>query len=152
MSERRVVITGIGIVSPLAWGREATWERLIAGKSGAGAIDKFDASDLPCKIAFQVPYVSGRGGGAGDAHAFDPDKVMSSKEQRRTDEFVVYAVAAADEALADANWKPETDEDQERTGVMIGSGIGGLETIYETSIILHEQGPRKVSPFFIPAS
>ena len=152
MSKRRVVITGIGIVSPLAMGREATWERLIAGKSGAGPIDKFDASDLPCKIACQVPYASGRGGGAGDPHAFDPDKVMSAKEQRRTDEFVVYAVAAADEALADANWKPETDEDQERTGVLIGSGIGGLETIYETSIILHEQGPRKVSPFFIPAS
>ena len=152
MSERRVVITGIGIVSPLAMGREATWERLIAGKSGAGPIDNFDASDLPCKIAFQVPYTSGRGGGAGDPHAFDPEKYMSAKEQRRTDEFVVYAMAAAEEALEDANWKPETDEDQERTGVLIGSGIGGLETIYETSIILHEQGPRKVSPFFIPAS
>jgi 3-oxoacyl-[acyl-carrier-protein] synthase II len=152
MSERRVVITGIGIVSPLAMGREATWERLIAGKSGAGPIDNFDASDLPCKIAFQVPYVSGRGGGAGDAHAFDPEKYMSAKEQRRTDEFVVYAMAAAEEALEDASWKPETEEDQERTGVLIGSGIGGLETIYETSIILHEQGPRKVSPFFIPAS
>jgi len=152
MSERRVVITGIGIVSPLAMGREATWERLIAGKSGAGPIDNFDASDLPCKIAFQVPYTSGRGGGAGDAHAFDPEKYMSAKEQRRTDEFVVYAMAAADEALEDASWKPETEEDQERTGVLIGSGIGGLETIYETSIILHEQGPRKVSPFFIPAS
>ena len=152
MSERRVVITGIGMVSPLAMGREATWERLLAGKSGAGPIDNFDASDLPCKIAFQVPYVSGRGGGAGDAHAFDPEKYMSAKEQRRTDEFVVYAMAAAEEALEDAGWRPETDEDQERTGVMIGSGIGGLETIYETSIILHEQGPRKVSPFFIPAS
>ena len=152
MSKRRVVITGIGIVSPLAMGREATWERLIAGKSGAGPIDMFDASDLPCKIAFQVPYTSGRGGGAGDPHAFDPDRFVTAKEQRRTDEFVVYAIAAADEALADANWKPESDEDQERTGVLIGSGIGGLETIYETSIILHEQGPRKVSPFFIPAS
>ncbi|MFN3911041.1 beta-ketoacyl-ACP synthase II [Hyphomonas sp.] len=152
MSERRVVITGIGIVSPLANGREATWERLIAGKSGAGPIDKFDASDLPCKIAFQVPYVSGRGGGAGDPHAFDPDKVMSSKEQRRTDEFVVYAVAAADEAIADAALPLETEAQKERAGVLIGSGIGGLETIYETAIILHEQGPRKVSPFFIPAS
>ena len=137
MSKRRVVITGIGIVSPLAMGREATWERLIAGKSGAGPIDRFDASDLPCKIAFQVPYTSGRGGGAGDPHAFDPDRFVTAKEQRRTDEFVVYAIAAADEALADANWKPESDEDQERTGVLIGSGIGGLETIYETSIILH---------------
>ncbi|MBK8199098.1 MAG: beta-ketoacyl-ACP synthase II [Acidobacteria bacterium] len=152
MSERRVVITGIGIVSPLANGREATWERLIAGKSGAGPIDNFDASDLPCKIAFQVPYASGRGGGAGDEHAFDPDKVLSSKEQRRTDEFVVYAIAAADEAIADAALPLETDEQKERAGVLIGSGIGGLETIYETAIILHEQGPRKVSPFFIPAS
>ncbi|MFN7179158.1 beta-ketoacyl-ACP synthase II [Hyphomonas sp.] len=152
MSGRRVVITGIGIVSPLANGREATWERLIAGKSGAGRIDNFDASDLPCKIAFQVPWASGRGGGAGDEHAFDPDKVLSAKEQRRIDEFILYGIAAADEAIADAGLTLETDEQKERAGVLIGSGIGGLETIYETSIILHEQGPRKVSPFFIPAS
>ena len=152
MSKRRVVITGIGIVSPLANGREATWERLIAGKSGAGKIDNFDASDLPCKIAFQVPWTSGRGGGEGDEHAFDPDKVLSSKEQRRIDEFILYGIAAADEALADSGLKLETDEQKERAGVMIGSGIGGLETIYETAITLHEQGPRKVSPFFIPAS
>ena len=152
MSKRRVVITGIGIVSPLANGREATWERLIAGKSGAGKIDNFDASDLPCKIAFQVPWVSGRGGGQGDEHAFDPDKVLSAKEQRRIDEFILYGIAAADEALADSGLKLETDEQKERAGVMIGSGIGGLETIYETAITLHEQGPRKVSPFFIPAS
>lgn len=152
MSERRVVITGIGIVSPLASGREATWERLIAGQSGAGKIDVFDASDMPCKIAFQVPYVSGRGGGAGDAHAFDPDKVLSAKEQRRIDEFILYAIAAADEAVEDSGWKPESEDEKERTGVMIGSGIGGLESIYQTAITLHEQGPRKVSPFFIPAS
>lgn len=152
MSGRRVVITGIGIVSPLANGREATWERLIAGKSGAGKIDNFDASDLPCKIAFQVPWTSGRGGGAGDEHAFDPDKVLSSKEQRRIDEFILYGVAAADEAIADSGLKLETEEQKERAGVLIGSGIGGLETIYETAITLHEQGPRKVSPFFIPAS
>ena len=152
MSERRVVITGIGIVSPLANGREATWERLIAGQSGAGKIDVFDASDMPCKIAFQVPYVSGRGGGAGDVHAFDPDKVLSAKEQRRIDEFILYAVAAADEAVEDSGWKPSSEDEKERTGVMIGSGIGGLESIYKTAITLHEQGPRKVSPFFIPAS
>ncbi len=152
MAKRRVVITGIGIVSPLANGREASWERLISAKSGAARIDVFDPSDMPCKIAFQVPWVSGRGGGAGDVHAFDPEKVVSNKELRRIDEFILYGIAAADEALADANWKPETDEDQHRTGVMIGSGIGGLETIYETSVILHEQGPRKVSPFFIPAA
>lgn len=152
MSKRRVVITGIGIVSPLANGREATWERLIAGKSGAGKIDVFDASDMPCKIAFQVPWVSGRGGGEGDPHAFDPDKVLSAKEQRRIDEFILYGIAAADEALADAGWKPETEEEKERSGVMIGSGIGGLESIYETAVTLHEQGPRKVSPFFIPSA
>lgn len=152
MSDRRVVITGIGIVSPLANGREATWERLIAGKSGAGKIDAFDASDMPCKIAFQVPWASGRGGGAGDPHAFDPEKVLSPKERRRIDNFILYGIAAADEALEDAGWKPETEDEKERSGVMIGSGIGGLESIYETAIILHEQGPRKVSPFFIPAS
>lgn len=152
MSERRVVITGIGIVSPLANGREATWERLIAGKSGAGKIDAFDASDMPCKIAFQVPWASGRGGGAGDPHAFDPDKVLSAKEQRRIDEFILYGIAAADEALEDSGWKPETEEEKERSGVMIGSGIGGLESIYETAITLHEHGPRKVSPFFIPSA
>ena len=152
MSERRVVITGIGIVSPLANGREATWERLIAGKSGAGKIDAFDASDMPCKIAFQVPWASGRGGGAGDPHAFDPDKVLSAKEQRRIDEFILYGIAAADEALEDSGWKPETEEEKERSGVMIGSGIGGLESIYETAVTLHEQGPRKVSPFFIPSA
>lgn len=153
MSERRrVVITGIGIVSPLANGREATWERLIAGKSGAGRIDVFDASDMPCKIACQVPYVSGRGGGTDDPHAFDPDKVLSAKEQRRIDEFILYGIAAADEALEDSGWKPETEEQKERSGVMIGSGIGGLESIYDTAITLHEHGPRKVSPFFIPSA
>lgn len=152
MSKRRVVITGIGIVSPLANGREATWERLIAGRSGAGKIDSFDASDLPCKIAFQVPWVSGRGGGSGDPDAFDPDKYVSSKEQRRIDEFILYAIAAADEAVEDSGWKPEDEDGKERTGVMIGSGIGGLESIYETAVTLHEHGPRKVSPFFIPSA
>lgn len=149
---RKVVITGIGLVTPLANGREATWSRLIEGKSGAGPIDVFDASDLPCKIACQVPWKDGRGGGADDPHAFDPDAVLSPKERRRIDEFILYGIAAADEALADANWKPETDSEKERSGCLIGSGIGGLQTIYNTSIILHEQGPRKVSPFFIPSS
>ncbi len=152
MLRRRVVITGIGIVSPLANGREATWERLIAGRSGAGMIDVFDASDMPCKIACQVPWTNGRGGGAGDAHAFDPDKYVSAKDRRRIDEFILYAIAAADEAIEDAGWKPQDDAGRERTGVMIGSGIGGLESIYETAITLHEQGPRKVSPFFIPSA
>ncbi len=140
------------MVSPLANGREATWERLIAGKSGAGRIDAFDPSDMPCKIAFQVPWVSGRGGGAGDPHAFDSEKYVSAKELRRIDEFILYAIAAADEAVEDSGWRPQDAESQERTGVMIGSGIGGLESIYDTAITLHEHGPRKVSPFFIPSS
>ncbi len=152
MSDRRVVITGIGIVSPLAMGREATWERILEGKSGARRIDVFDPKDMPCKIACQVPWSSGRGGGEGDPHAFDPSEVVSPKELRRIDDFILYAIAAADEAVEDSGWKPEDVEDQERTGVMIGSGIGGLESIYETAIILHEKGPRKVSPFFIPAA
>lgn len=152
MSDRRVVITGIGIVSPLAFGREATWERLIAGKSGAGRIDVFDPEDMPCKIAFQVPWTNGRGGGTGDPHAFDPDKFVSPKELRRIDEFILYAIAAAEEAVEDADWRPQDEESKERTGVMIGSGIGGLESIYNTAVTLHEHGPRKVSPFFIPSA
>jgi len=150
---RRVVITGIGIVSPLAATREASWERLLKGQSGAGRIDAFEPDNVPCKIAFQVPWVTGRGGGsADDPHAFDPDAIMSAKERRRIDEFILYAMAAADEAVEDSGWAPETDEDQERTGVLIGSGIGGLQSIYETSITLHEQGARRVSPFFIPSA
>lgn len=150
---RRVVITGIGIVSPLAATREASWKRLLDGRSGAGRIDAFEPDNVPCKIAFQVPWKSGRGGGSeDDPHAFDPDSVMSAKERRRIDEFILYAMAAADEAVADSGWKPETDEDQHRTGVLIGSGIGGLQSIYETSITLHEQGARRVSPFFIPSA
>lgn len=150
---RRVVITGIGIVSPLAATREASWERLLEGQSGAGRIDAFEPDNVPCKIAFQVPWKSGRGGGSeDDPHAFDPDSVMSAKERRRIDEFILYAMAAADEAVEDSGWKPETDEDQHRTGVLIGSGIGGLQSIYDTSITLHEQGARRVSPFFIPSA
>ncbi|MCL4126955.1 UNVERIFIED_CONTAM: hypothetical protein GTU68_044914 [Idotea baltica] len=127
------------MVSPLANGREATWERLIEGKSGAGRIDVFDPDDMPCKIAFQVPWV-------------DMEKYVTKKEMRRLDEFILYALAAAEEAVEDANWRPESEEDKERTGVLIGSGIGGLESIYETAIVLHEQGPRRVSPFFIPSA
>lgn len=150
---RRVVITGIGLVSPLAASREATWERLLAGESGAGPIDSFDSANVPCKIACQVPYTSGRGGGsAEDPHAFDPDAVLSAKERRRIDEFILYAIAASDEAVADAGWHPETEEDQERTGVLIGSGIGGLQSIYDTSVTLYTQGARRVSPFFVPSS
>lgn len=150
---RRVVVTGIGLVSPLANGREATWERLIAGKSGLGPIDLFDTSDLACKIAGQVPWTTGRGGGsADDPTSFNADAVLSPKEQRRVDEFILYAIAAADEALADSGWKPETLEERIQTGVSIGSGIGGLSTIADTAVELHEKGPRKVSPFFIPSA
>ena len=150
---RRVVITGMGLVTPLANGREASWKKLIAGESGLGKIDIFDTSDLACKIAGQVPWVTGRGGGsADDPDSFNPEKTMSPKEQRRVDEFILYAMAAADEALEDSGWKPESYEDRCRTGVLVGSGIGGLATIAATAVELHEKGPRRISPFFIPSA
>ncbi|SFK09955.1 beta-ketoacyl-ACP synthase II [Methylocapsa palsarum] len=141
---RRVVVTGLGMVSPLACGVEPTWSRLIAGQSGARVIDTFDTSDLACKIAMPIPR------GDGSEGTFNPDDWMEPKEQRKIDDFILYAVAAATQALADAGWKPTTYQDQIRTGVLIGSGIGGLGGIAETAIVLHEKGPRRVSPFFIP--
>ena len=149
---RRVVITGIGLVTPLAANAPATWERLVAGKSGANKVEHVKVDDLPCRIACVVPRVDGRGGGAGDPHAFDPDKVMSAKEQRRIEDFILYAIAAADEAVNDSGWKPEADEDKNRTGVLIGSGIGGIEAIGNTALQLERDGPRKISPFFIPSA
>ncbi len=150
---RRVVITGMGLVTPLANGREASWKKLIAGQSGLKKVDLFDTSDLACKIGGQMPWVTGRGGGsADDPGSFNPEKTMSPKEQRRVDEFILYAMAAADEAIGDSGWKPESYEDRCRTGVLIGSGIGGLATIAATAVELHEKGPRKVSPFFIPSA
>ncbi len=150
---RRVVITGLGMVTPLGWGVKHTWSALIAGKSGAGRITAFDATEYACQVACEVPRVSGRGGGAaGMEGAFDPDKVMAPRDQRRIDDFILYAVAAAEEALNDASWLPQTQSDQERTGVILGSGIGGLETIAATAIELNEKGPRRVSPFFIPSA
>jgi 3-oxoacyl-[acyl-carrier-protein] synthase II len=140
---RRVVVTGLGMVSPLACGVDASWQRLIAGQSGAGPIAGFETSDLACKIAMQVP----RGDGADGT--FNPDQWMEPKEQRKVDDYILYAVAAASQALADAGWKPQSYDDQIKTGVMIGSGIGGLGGIYETSLVLKEKGPRRVSPFFI---
>jgi 3-oxoacyl-[acyl-carrier-protein] synthase II len=140
---RRVVITGLGMVSPLACGVEATWERLLASRSGAGPIRGFDTSDLACKIAMQVPR------GDGSNATFDPDQWMDSKDQRKVDDYIIYAVAAATQALADSGWNPRTHEEQIRTGVLIGSGVGGLGGIYETSVALREKGPRRVSPFFI---
>ena len=149
---RRVVITGIGLVTPLAGNREASWNRLIEGRSGAGPIDVFETEDMPCKIAFQVPWSIGRGGGEGDPEAFDADAVVSKKDRRRMDEFIVYAMGAAGEALADSGWEPQTDAERERAGVMIGSGIGGLATISDSALDLDRGGPKKVSPFFIPSA
>jgi 3-oxoacyl-[acyl-carrier-protein] synthase II len=139
----RVVVTGLGMVSPLASSVEATWRRLLAGESGAARVESFDVSDIACQIAAQVP----RGSGAED---FNPDDWMEPKEQRRVDDFIVFGMAAATQALRDANWAPKSYEDQIETGVMIGSGIGGLGGIYDASITLHEKGPRRISPFFIP--
>jgi len=140
---KRVVVTGLGMVSPLACGVEPTWRRLLAGESGAGRIENFEVSDLPCQIAAQVPR--------GDApDAFRPDEWMEPKEQRKVDDFILYAVAAATQALKDANWAPKTYEEEIETGVLIGSGIGGLQGIADAAILLHEKGPRRLSPFFIP--
>src|SRR5271157_4538593 len=141
---RRVVVTGLGMVTPLACGVESTWRRLINGESGARRIETFDVSDLPAKIACQVPRGDGKDG------TFDADQWMEPKEQRKVDDFIIFAMGAAQQALADAGWKPSSYEEQTRTGVMIGSGIGGLTGIAETAIVLKEKGPRRVSPFFIP--
>ncbi|MDB5418293.1 MAG: fabF [Phenylobacterium sp.] len=150
---RRVVVTGIGLLTPLGQGTERTWAQILAGKSGAGRITTFDPTGFGCEVACEVPRIDGRGGGSpDDPFSFDPDKSVSPKDQRRIDDFILYAMAAAEEAVRDAGWMPEDDEDRERTGVMIGSGIGGLATIERTSIEMHEKGPRRVSPFFIPSA
>lgn len=148
---RRVVVTGLGLVTPLGCGVAPVWNRLIGGESGIKPIEHFETSDLAARIAGIVPRVDGRGGGGPDYEgAFDPDAVMSARERKRFDEFILYGIAAADDALADAGWSPQSDEDQTRTGVLIGSGTGGLETTYQASVLLHEQGPRRLSPFVIP--
>jgi len=141
---RRVVVTGLGMVSPLACGVEPTWKRILNGESGARKIETFDVSDLPCKIACQVPR------GNGSEGSFNPDQWMEPKDQRKVDDFIIFAMAAARQALDDAHWHPLTEEDRCATGTMIGSGIGGLNGIAETAVLLKERGPRKVSPFFIP--
>lgn len=141
---RRVVITGLGLVTPLASGVEATWSRLLAGRSGARRVEEFEVSDLSCQIACFIPRGDGTDG------TFNPNEWMEPKEQRKVDDFIIYAVAAADQALADSGFEAKTAEQQERAGVLIGSGIGGLQGIAETSILLKEKGPRRVSPFFIP--
>jgi 3-oxoacyl-[acyl-carrier-protein] synthase II len=141
---RRVVVTGLGMVTPLGSGVETTWRRLLASASGARRIDHFDVSDIACQIACQIP----RGGGSDGT--FNPDAWMEPKEQRKVDDFILFAVAAAKQALDDANWHPTTYEEQTTTGVLIGSGIGGIGGIAEAAITLKERGPRRVSPFFIP--
>ncbi len=143
---RRVVVTGLGLVTPLGVGIETNWSRLTAGKSGIGAIQSFDVSDLPAKIAGQVPR-----GDAADGK-FNADEYMSPKDQRRVDDFIIYAMGAAVQAVEDAGWQPEDETERERTGVVIGSGIGGLQTIYEGSTLMNERGPRRVGPFFIPSA
>ena len=143
---RRVVVTGMGLVTPLGSGVKASWGRLIESQSGIGAIESFDVSDMPCRIAGMVPE-----GDAADG-LFNFADWVDTKERRKMDEFIVYALGAAGEAIADSGWKPESEEDLERTGVMIGSGIGGLKVISDGAVTLHERGPRRVTPFFIPAS
>ena len=141
---RRVVITGLGLVTPLGCGVEASWRRLLAGESGARRVEEFDVSDLSCQVACFIPR------GPLSEGKFNPDDWMEPKEQRKVDDFIVYGMAAATQALADAGWRADTTDKQERTGVLIGAGIGGLNGIAETAILLKEKGPRRVSPFFIP--
>ncbi len=141
---RRVVLTGLGMVTPLGAGVETTWKKILDGNSGARRIESFEVSDLPCQIACQLPRGDGSNG------SFNPDQWMEPKEQRKVDDFIIFAMAAATQALDDAGWHPQSYQDQTTTGVLIGSGIGGIEGIAETAIVLKERGPRRVSPFFIP--
>ena len=143
---RRVVVTGLGMVSPLADGVEATWERVLAGQSGAGMIEKFDTTNVVTKYACEVPLGDGTNG------TFNGDAYLEPKEQRKIDDFILFGLAAAQQAVQDSGWMPQADADRERTGVMIGSGIGGLQTIAETALLIHQKGPRRVSPFFIPGA
>lgn len=142
---RRVVVTGMGMISPLGVGVDINWQRLTAAQSGLGRITHFDPSDMTCQVAGEIPR--------GDApDQYNLDRYVEPKEQKKMDTFIHYAIAAADEAIKDCGYVPATDEQRERIGVMVGSGIGGLNEIYETSIVLHERGPKRISPFFIPRS
>jgi len=143
---RRVVVTGLGLITPLGCGVRPVWQRLLEGRSGLRAIQGFDVSDIPCKIAGQVPV-----GDTADGY-FNSDDYMTRAERRKLDAFVVYAMAAAQQAVEDSDWMPDGERERERTGVMIGSGIGGLQTIWDGALTVHERGPRRLSPFFIPAS
>jgi 3-oxoacyl-[acyl-carrier-protein] synthase II len=141
---RRVVITGLGMVTPLGCGVDVTWQRLVSGESGARCVKTFDVSDLPSRIACQVPRGDGSDG------TFNSDHWMEPKEQRKVDDFILFAMCAARQALDDAGWRPTSYDDQIASGVMIGSGLGGVGGIAETALVLKERGPRRVSPFFIP--
>ncbi|MDP3196718.1 beta-ketoacyl-ACP synthase II [Tabrizicola sp.] len=143
---RRVVVTGLGMVTPLACGVEETWTRLIAGQSGAGTITKFDSSNVVTQYACEIPVGDGTDG------TFNPDDWMEPKEQRKVDDFIIYGMAAAVQAVRDAGWDDIPEEEKLRTGVMIGSGIGGLNSIAETAVLIKEKGPKRVSPFFIPGA
>jgi 3-oxoacyl-[acyl-carrier-protein] synthase II len=143
---RRVVVTGLGLVTPLGCGVETTWQRLLAGQSGAGPITRFDPSRVQTTYACQVPLGDGSDG------TFNADDWMEPKERRKVDDFILYGIAAADQAVHDAGWTPEDEESRLRTGVMIGSGIGGLQSIEQTTLLMAEKGPRRVSPFFIPGA
>ena len=143
---RRVVVTGLGMVTPLACGVEETWTRLLAGQSGAGTITKFDSSNVVTQYACEIPMGDGTDG------TFNPDDWMEPKEQRKVDDFIIYGMAAAVQAVRDAGWDDIPEEEKLRTGVMIGSGIGGLNSIAETAVLIKEKGPKRVSPFFIPGA
>ncbi|MCR9150363.1 MAG: beta-ketoacyl-ACP synthase II [Rhodobacteraceae bacterium] len=143
---RRVVVTGLGMVSPLACGVEATWKRLVAGQSGAGPITRFDTSNVITTYACEIPFGDGSDG------TFNPDDWMDAKDRRKVDDFILYGMAAAQQAVEDSGWMPEDEEARCRTGVMIGSGIGGLNSIADTAVLIKERGPKRVSPFFIPGA
>ena len=143
---RRVVITGLGLVTPLASGVDASWKRILDGQSGARLITRFDADRVATKYACEVPLGDGADG------SFNADDWMQPKERRKVDDFILYGIAAAEQAVRDAGWMPEDEHSRLRTGVMIGSGIGGLNSIAETALLIHERGPRRVSPFFIPGA
>ncbi|HYD97980.1 MAG TPA: beta-ketoacyl-ACP synthase II, partial [Alphaproteobacteria bacterium] len=143
---RRVVVTGMGLVTPLGVGVAHNWEKLIGGQSGISGIQSFDVSDLPAKVAGQVPVGDRAGGG------FNPDEYVPPKDQRKMDRFIQLALGAAEEAIQDSGWVADSEEKQERTGVSIGSGIGGLPAIDDGAVTLHTKGPRRISPFFIPSS
>ena len=143
---RRVVVTGLGMVTPLACGVEETWNRLLEGQSGAGTITKFDSSNVVTQYACEIPMGDGSDG------TFNPDDWMEPKEQRKVDDFIIYGMAAAVQAVRDAGWDDISEAEKLRTGVMIGSGIGGLNSIAETAVLIKEKGPKRVSPFFIPGA